>query len=286
MSAIEKLLSQRPSTTLYHYTSPAGLLGIVQSKSLWASGIHYLNDSSEYRHAARVLQECARRALMANPDHPWKELYLELLDSERTFEDPMVFVGSLSEAGDKLSQWRAYCPPGGGFSIGLSPDVILRQAARQDFQLVRCEYRPAEQTAICEELISAGCRAAVESLPTEDPRLLRRPHGLLQKCYKPLMRIGPAFKNPSFEEEQEWRLIRGPFEAPDQQVRFRPGEYAVIPYREFALADANAGLEFEEVIIGPNPDPEQAHNSLLYLFTAYGVEYNKISNYTGTLRNW
>jgi hypothetical protein len=100
------------------------------------------------------------------------------------------------------------------------------------------------------------------------------------------MRIAPALKNPSFEEEQEWRLIRGPFEAPDKQVRFRPGKYAVIPYREFVLADPDAALEFEEVIVGPNPDPEQAENSLLYLFTACGVKYNKISNYTGTLRNW
>ena len=65
MSAIEKLLSQRPSAILYHYTSPAGLLGIVKSRSLWASGIHYLNDSSEYRHAVGVLQDCARRPLMA-----------------------------------------------------------------------------------------------------------------------------------------------------------------------------------------------------------------------------
>ncbi len=223
---------------------------------------------------------------MANPDHPWKELYLELLDSERTFEDPMVFVGSLSEAGDKLSQWRGYCPTGGGFSIGFSPDLILRQAAKQDFQLVKCEYSLKTQTAICEDLISAGCRAAIESLPREDPRLKRRPHGLWHSCLKPLMRIAPALKNPSFEEEQEWRLIRGPFEAPDQQVHFRPGKYAVIPYREFVLADPNAALEFEEVIVGPNPDPEQAEDSLVYLFTACGVKCSKISNYTGTLRNW
>jgi hypothetical protein len=102
---------------------------------------------------------------MADLDHPWKDSLFELLDSERTFVDPMVFVGSLSEAGDKLSQWRGYCPTGGGFSIGLSPDLIMRQAAKQDFQLVKCEYSLKEQTAICEELISAGCRAAIESLP-------------------------------------------------------------------------------------------------------------------------
>jgi adenosylmethionine-8-amino-7-oxononanoate aminotransferase len=33
---------------LYHYTSQAGLLGIINSKVLWASNIFYLNDTTEF----------------------------------------------------------------------------------------------------------------------------------------------------------------------------------------------------------------------------------------------
>src|ERR1017187_3396179 len=32
---------------LYHYTNAIGLQGIVKSKSLWASDLHFLNDRSE-----------------------------------------------------------------------------------------------------------------------------------------------------------------------------------------------------------------------------------------------
>ena len=39
---------------LYHYTNPKGLLGIAQSRVLWASNIRYLGDSSEYLHAVQL----------------------------------------------------------------------------------------------------------------------------------------------------------------------------------------------------------------------------------------
>lgn len=34
--------------TLYHYTSDSGLLGIIETKSIWATNVRYLNDSKEY----------------------------------------------------------------------------------------------------------------------------------------------------------------------------------------------------------------------------------------------
>jgi hypothetical protein len=80
--------------------------------------------------------------------------------------------------------------------------------------------------------------------------------------------------------------VRGPFDEPDPQVRFRAGKYAVIPYREFVLADANGPLQVEELVIEPDPDPEQARRSVEYLFQARNVVCEKIENYSGTLRNW
>lgn len=37
-----------PPATLHHYTGVRGFRGIVESQSIWASHIRYLNDSSEY----------------------------------------------------------------------------------------------------------------------------------------------------------------------------------------------------------------------------------------------
>lgn len=203
-------------------------------------------------------------------------------------------MGSLSEAKDVLSQWRAYCPNGGGFSIGFDRGLIERQANKQDFCLLKCEYDPIKQEAICDELISDGCRAAEEAVtryfqsdpPHHESKESIQTIGLWHRLIEPCMRIAPALKNPSFEEEHEWRLVRGPFDVPDPQVRFRPSKYAVIPYREFALADANSPLDVEEIIIGPNPDPTQARKSVEYLVEAKGVRCERIVEYSGTYRNW
>jgi hypothetical protein len=45
---------KRPKA-LYHYTSQAGLIGIVKSMKLWATSIRYLNDSREYNHDRDLL---------------------------------------------------------------------------------------------------------------------------------------------------------------------------------------------------------------------------------------
>ena len=101
------------------------------------------------------------------------------------------------------------------------------------------------------------------------------------------MQVAPALENPSFEEEREWRLVRGPLDGPDVgEVRFRPGKYAVIPYREFTLAEKGDPLELEEIIIGPNPDPQQARGSVEYLLKSRNVRCRAIVEYSGTYRNW
>lgn len=46
---------------LYHYTSAAGLYGIVASKSLWTSHYRFLNDTSEFRHGWDIVLAAIER---------------------------------------------------------------------------------------------------------------------------------------------------------------------------------------------------------------------------------
>jgi hypothetical protein len=43
-----ELATDSPPPILYHYTSQDGLLGILDSKSIWASKVQYLNDEQEF----------------------------------------------------------------------------------------------------------------------------------------------------------------------------------------------------------------------------------------------
>jgi hypothetical protein len=47
MRLLGVLTSRRRPKILYHYTSGSGLIGILQSKSIWATSIRFLNDSNE-----------------------------------------------------------------------------------------------------------------------------------------------------------------------------------------------------------------------------------------------
>src|ERR1700733_4591483 len=43
-----EVYSKAPPAVIYHYTSQAGLMGIVAEKAIWATNIHCLNDSREF----------------------------------------------------------------------------------------------------------------------------------------------------------------------------------------------------------------------------------------------
>src|SRR4051812_26827939 len=106
-------------STLYHYTSPAGFLGIMATRKLWASSIRHMNDATEYRYAHNVFEEAMSTAAQAVRR---TALYVSVVAKgmvddirEGVRELPQVlassqghnFVVSLSERHDQLSQWRA-----------------------------------------------------------------------------------------------------------------------------------------------------------------------------------
>src|SRR2546430_1425649 len=49
-----------PPPLMFHYTDRAGLIGIIQSKTVWATHIRYLNDSSEYSYTSNLALELAK----------------------------------------------------------------------------------------------------------------------------------------------------------------------------------------------------------------------------------
>ena len=278
---IESLLSKTPPATLYHYTSCAGLIGIVESKCLWASGLQHLNDIGELKHALSIVRKLLNLHLRAERG-PWNDLYRILLDDDLAWlGDFTIFIGSFSEAKDKLSQWRAYCSNEGGFSLGFDTGIIKRQAVFQHFALRKCEYDLKRQEAICDELISVGCNQAQKKTTEGEKRM-----ALLEHFVMPFILIAPALKNPCFEEEQEWRLIGGVFDDEHPSIRFRPGKHTVIPYFEFALTDGKNPLELQEIIVGPNPDTLGAKNSVKYLLDKRQVKCKSIQEYSGTYKNW
>ena len=130
---------------LYHYTTAAGLLGIVSSGRLWATDYRFLNDSAELKYGHGLLLDIigSRKQRHLDPD------VLQLLAIAERASHPeaigaRIFIACLSAAEDDLNQWRVYGPGQSAFSIGfLGRELGRRELPRngeQDLILTRVEY--------------------------------------------------------------------------------------------------------------------------------------------------
>jgi len=119
--------ASQPSQPLYHYTSAAGLKGIIDSGEFRLSHVSQLNDTSEYKFGFDIaIKELATHAEVHKNQYIRKFCMraiekLRYLRRERVFE---YFVGCFSTKGNDLGQWRSYGDNGRGFALGLAPTLF------------------------------------------------------------------------------------------------------------------------------------------------------------------
>jgi len=120
--------------TLVHYTTAAGLLGILTKKSIWATDLRFLNDATELSFARETVNtklEARKRAEVAiytredeaRACSEFFDLFLEGSRASQSFCDYGVYVACFCREGDLLSQWRGY---GGdhGYSVEFPANAI------------------------------------------------------------------------------------------------------------------------------------------------------------------
>lgn len=114
-------------STLYHYTSMTGLLGIIKTERMWFTSVFHLNDPSELRYVVNIALEMLREAATTSPSI---ESLKEFCD--RTFQRLIeaggetlgFFVSSFSSDGNDLAQWRLYADDGRGVALAFEPKLF------------------------------------------------------------------------------------------------------------------------------------------------------------------
>jgi hypothetical protein len=165
----------KPKGLLYHYTDQSGLLGILDSKSIWATHIRYLNDASEFIHGINIARQCIKE-MEIKVDSVIKEFPDDVSFQNKTqkigdvtkryfnsllnnLHETPVFVtcffdsekseyrSQSQEIGESLDQWREYSKGSSGFSIGFDKNAIedhikKRQTEPEDSLLFgdECDY--------------------------------------------------------------------------------------------------------------------------------------------------
>lgn len=253
---------------LFHYTTLESLYGIVESRTIRASHVYYLNDSNEIRTAAdeaiRVLDANQDRE---NPDKV-KSFMFELskrLVHLRTLPH-YIFVFSLSEHRNLLSQWRAYTRHGSGVSLGFLKEDLEHLVLSADMTLVKCIYDRADRevallrllTSTIDDYFARNPGIADETILTSAQLndYFNSKTGEYLKCFC-------GIKDPTFKEEGEWRMVSKYFENyTNPAIKFRPGRTTLIPYIEIPLEGYRAdGDLFEQVFPGPSPNFELSYHA-------------------------
>ncbi len=133
---------------LYHYTSPSGLLGILNSQKVWLSDSDYLNDSSESYYFYEVYHEADRKERESRKEEKFRlnagilpyfhssQYNRNRITSEKKPEKRYIVSFSLDK--DNLGLWNYYTKTQGsvGYTIGFSNDV-LNAAFETEYDIVQ-----------------------------------------------------------------------------------------------------------------------------------------------------
>jgi hypothetical protein len=299
LSMMDFIMPARPPI-LYHYTSMQGLLSIAEKGRIWATHIRYLNDSSEivtmWKAVLRRLEQRRECAKSTDEAHSISEI-IKATDDRRSLNE---FVASFSEKGDDLSQWRAYCPAGAGFSIGFDSKALLSQwvadpdGGEPSFvgaQLFKVRYLDETKEESVSELDSAIDSLVQLSSKLEGPMGFTQPLSKQHLVVAWLSVIAPSYKHAAFRDESEWRMV---LSKPHKQMpgqRFRTGKSSVVPYIEVELnRDTNFNLlddyMIREVRVGPTPSADLSVGAIEGLFSSKGHPEVRVQKSAVPYRHW
>jgi len=311
-----------PSTQpIYHYTTPQGLLGILESHTIWASEAAGLNDLDEVRNGWDEIE----RYLEQND--PGGDFGWVLHESVRAANDPSqsVFVACASSRPDDAGQWDRYASGGLGYALEFDTSVAFGVKARSaeppdwaDKFIAESSYlRTSWDYAIYgrEELhqhldlmwtsISTRLKRAQDDPTTAFHKDLRvdsfeaakstlawlSPYGFEHLAYR--------YKSSGFESEQEVRCtlrIRGA----ESAVSHRVSPYGITGYVELSGLPnerqfdnivwedtdvyKNLRLPLQKVILGPKIDWRTGKTAVERLLRSTGYDNVEVTRSQVNLR--
>lgn len=287
---IGEIFKGEPKGALFHYTSYDGLIGILKSKNMWLTDYLHLNDEMELkdfklwlnydmvgRHE-RYMADTKGENLLQMYQHPkdsqkWKnhndftnmQAFQSWLNLGFGQEKYASFIGSFSENGNLLSQWRGYCPYGNGVSLGFLPNQLHECAKSEKMLFGKCVYSEKEKRELASKVMDrviSYCRD--KGLQSENINPFDD-GGFFSELEPALLTVASLVKHESFAEECEWRVVR-PAEKLESVplVEYRRGKSTLVPYVDFKLPLHSSGKVYvNEIFVGPTPNEDLAMRSLV-----------------------
>lgn len=270
---IQKTGRQAPSSgVLWHYTSGEGLIGIIESGKFWTTQVACVNDSSELRYSSDLLLDQVRGKRLAAA---MTSTELDVL-FERMFRGLSAdvvptsewFIGSLSEEGDDLSQWRAYGGGEGGYAIGFDVAALHLALAQADIWLAVICYDRQTHLNIAHSVVDATIRFYLQGLAARPGvRAEVWVDTFLTAWSNVITYLAPMVKHPAFASEKEWRVIRRLTSADLPSVKIQQRHGMLRRHLPLALRTVHAPnhLPIRAVRVGPARHKEVSRVSVATL---------------------
>jgi hypothetical protein len=250
---------------IYHYCRPEAFVEIVTSQAMWHTAHYVLNDSMEREWGYSIFTKAAKR-LPQQVDSSFAERIDTIIKMAYLHSSPMISCYSLDA--DVLSQWRAYADNGRGFVIGFSPKLMQMPAKK-----LRVLYD--EESQIQELLGNLNHTLEYErsiGFKFDDQFQTHWANVGLDLC---------SYKNPSFREEKEIRLVRLSALTPERgiislgaldqdgkrladpvDINFRIRDGLVVPFVALDYTNQGRNSPVREIILGPKNENEESNIEL------------------------
>lgn len=255
---------------VWHYTTPVGMLGIIDRSKLWASSIFHMNDKKEYIHSINWIQQAVHSIYNGRSKDKMTPLINSIITKLDFLDYPYIYIACFSASEDQLSQWRGYGDSENGFSIGFNSVALYHLAVQSNsaqtgsnFYFQRVLYGNWEKTPALKKLLDAVWhfyRLNKTSMKQSDAI-----ETLSLLALSMISELAVCMKDEKFSEEKEWRLVclhrlysDGEPVTGDIPVRFRAGSYGLTPYIEIDLS-SQIGMDkpiVTDLLLGPSPYQE------------------------------
>jgi hypothetical protein len=254
MGDIRTYLQDRISPpTLFHYTSLAGVHGILSSNTLHATHVDWTNDSLEFRYGFDAAREYAISMFKRHEGSVATEELLKVLPGDAQAAIFPFFVASFSANGDVLSQWRAYGDGTGCYAIGFETNGL--EELFPSAVLLPCIYAEGDQRRLLDAAWPLFRMPVVNNLRPGIGIHFTDIEDASRNLQELTAVIAAIMKHPAFEEEGEWRLFcHELYMMSVQRTKIRGT--SEIPY--LILDPQPTRLPITSIKIGPTaPDPDR-----------------------------
>lgn len=263
--------------TVYHYTNSAGLLGIINTRAIWASDVRFMNDTAEAIYGRNAIRTyCQARASASSREKAICESIIKILAQVQSADNTTSYIACLSAEGNDLSQWRAY---GASYGISIGFDLQALRAHGQElpipwtFNIRKVMYDPQPQRALIDHhyvRIAKDLTGAESSVEVDRAAI---------RFLVDALNFAPTLKHPAFKGEREFRIHVFLSGDPGhrKEIKIRDAAMGLIPYLKIPLCLPGQDVitVMREIVIGPQRHPQEAKQAVRAL-----LDGNSLANVT------